>query len=257
MSYPRGKQPLHDQAPTTRFSDRAADYEKFRPTYPASAIDLVLEGVADPKAIVAADVGAGTGISSRMLADRGVRVLAIEPNAAMAAAATPHQLVRFVCGTAEATTLTDRSVDLVLCAQAFHWFRPTEALREFARVLRRSGRVALVWNILDQRDPVTSDYVGAIRTAISGEPPEMMDLDPALMEFQGFTRPELRLIPHEQALDQSGFVRRAMSASYVPKVGPASEALRAELARVHASHAGPDALVRLRYQTHVFRSDRA
>ena len=89
-SDPPGRVPddplLSDLSPTTRFSGRAADYVRHRPGYPAAAIAAVLRGLGDPVRLVAADVGAGTGISSRLLAERGVRVLAIEPNAEMRAA---------------------------------------------------------------------------------------------------------------------------------------------------------------------------
>lgn len=81
--------------PLSRFSDRAADYAKHRPSYPTPAIDAILEGFGEPPQLVAADIGAGTGISSRLLAERGVRVIAIEPNAAMREAASPHPLVEF------------------------------------------------------------------------------------------------------------------------------------------------------------------
>ncbi|WP_295618085.1 hypothetical protein [Chamaesiphon sp. GL140_3_metabinner_50] len=85
---------LYTLNPLNRFSDRAADYVKYRPSYPAAVIDTILDGL-DAAMLVAADIGAGTGISARLLAERGVRVFAIEPNAAMSAAATPHPLVEF------------------------------------------------------------------------------------------------------------------------------------------------------------------
>src|SRR4051812_29902068 len=135
---------LFQMNPTERFSDRARDYVRFRPSYPSEAIDEVLRGL--PAGIVCADVGAGTGISARLVADRGVKVIAVEPNAAMRGAATPHELVEWRAGTAEATGLGTAAVDLVVCAQAFHWFDPARALEEFHRILRPGGRVALMWN---------------------------------------------------------------------------------------------------------------
>ena len=67
---------------TTRFSTRAQSYAAFRPSYPPGAIDAALEGLGDPHGLTIADVGAGTGISARLFAERGAAVIAIEPNAA-------------------------------------------------------------------------------------------------------------------------------------------------------------------------------
>lgn len=75
--------PLHTLNPLTRFCDRVADYVKYRPSYPAQAIDIILKGLEPSSQLTAADIGAGTGISSRLLAERGVSVIAIEPNPAM------------------------------------------------------------------------------------------------------------------------------------------------------------------------------
>src|SRR6185295_16889471 len=100
--------------------------------------------------------GAGTGISARLLADRGVRVVAVEPGDAMSGSAARHPRVRWVAATAEAIGLDSASVDLVLCAQSFHWFRPEAALAEFARILRPRGRLAIVWNRRSTTDPLTA-----------------------------------------------------------------------------------------------------
>ncbi len=75
---------------TTRFGSRANAYAAFRPSYPTEAIDAALAGLSDRHTITIADVGAGTGISARLFAERGVRVIAIEPNARMRAKAEPH-----------------------------------------------------------------------------------------------------------------------------------------------------------------------
>ena len=120
--------------------------------------------------MVAADVGAGTGISSRLLAECGVRVLAIEPNADMRQAALPHPLVEYREATAEATGLADATVDLVTCFQSFHWFNPQPTLLEFNRIVKPSGRLAVVWNDLDENDEFSANYIHLVRTA-SNYPP--------------------------------------------------------------------------------------
>jgi len=106
--------------PTERFSNRADEYARWRPSYPSEAVDAM--GVA-PGALVA-DIGAGTGISSELFLRRGCRVVAVEPNAAMRdkaeQALAAYSDFRTASGTAEATGLQDESVDAVFCAQAFH-----------------------------------------------------------------------------------------------------------------------------------------
>ncbi|WAN69488.1 methyltransferase domain-containing protein [Moorena producens JHB] len=97
--------PLHQMNPESRFSELVADYAKYRPSYPAAAIDKILEGLENRGQLVAADIGAGTGISSRLLAQRGVQVIAIEPNTQMRQAATTHRLVEIRDGTAQQTNL--------------------------------------------------------------------------------------------------------------------------------------------------------
>ena len=144
--------------PLSRFSDRAADYAKYRPSYPDEAIAILLEGLGNPSQLLAADIGAGTGISSPLLAQRGVRVIAIEPNEAMREAASPHPLVEFQDGAAEATNLPDTSVDLVTCFQAFHWFNPEPTLEVFHRILKPTGRLAVVWNDRDRNNELTQSY---------------------------------------------------------------------------------------------------
>jgi SAM-dependent methyltransferase len=256
----RGDTPLHAMNPTGRFSDRADDYVKFRPDYPAAAIDAVLAGLHSP--VFAADVGAGTGISARHLAERGARVIAIEPNAAMREAAEPHPRVEWRDGAAEATGLADGEVNLVACAQAFHWFRPREALAEFARVLAPGGRVALWWNTRDDADALTTGYKDAIR-AVGGEhPAEARDLASAAFVDGLRVEPLLRELEalafsHAQALDEAGLLGRATSASYVPREGARLEELRARLAALHARHADARGLVHLRYVTRVYRLTRA
>ena len=246
---------LERMNPTGRFSDRAKDYGRYRPDYPALAIDAVLEDLGDPASLVAADIGAGTGISSRLLADRGVRVLAVEPNAEMRTQALAHPRIEWRAGTAEETGLLDASVDLIVCAQAFHWFRHAEALREFHRILRPGGRLVLMWNSRDRSDPMTRGYTEAIR-AVEGEDP----LDRRDAEVVGstghFTSPTLVTFAHRQELDLPGLIGRALSASYVPKRGPAFERLEQLLGDLFERHRDTGGRIALRYVTEVYRAER-
>jgi SAM-dependent methyltransferase len=249
--------PLAEMNPTTRFTDRAADYAQHRPSYPAAAFDAMLRGLADPSQVTAADIGAGTGISSRLLADRGVHVLAIEPNAAMRAAAEVHPRVEWSEGVGEATGLPDASVDLVLVAQAFHWFRQRDALREFHRVLRPNGRLALIWNNRDRKDPLTSDYVGAIHTVNGEDPIERRHFDRAVVDQDGhFTKAKRHTFAHQQEVDAEGLVGRATSASYVPREGPRFDELRRLLLDLFERHRDARGRVVLRYVTKLYLATR-
>jgi SAM-dependent methyltransferase len=243
--------------PTGRFSDRADDYVRYRPDYPAAAFDAMLAGLGPPSRLEAADIGAGTGISSRLLAERGVWVIAIEPNAAMRAAAAPHPSIQWREGTGEQTGLESASVDLVLCAQAFHWFRQRDALAEFHRVLDPGGRLALLWNARDREDPLTRGYIEAIH-AVSGEhPAERRELEEDVVHRDGwFTPARLETFPHEQRLDLPGLIGRAASASYVPREGPAFDRLRGMLTRLFERHRDDDGTVVMRYVTRLYLADR-
>ena len=242
-----------------RFGDRAADYARYRPSYPPAAIDAILDALGDPARLHAVDVGAGTGISSRLLAGRGVRVTAIEPGDAMRAAgeSSPHPGITWLDASAEATTLPDACADLVLVAQALHWFRRDEALGEFHRILRAGGRLALVWNARDASDPMTAGYIRAILDAGGEHPCERREFAAETVHEGGlFTPPRVLKVPNEQRLDLPALIGRAMSASYTPKDGERGASVRRALTGLHERYRDAEGLVALRYETRVYISSR-
>lgn len=249
--------PLHELDPRGRFTDRASAYARARPGYPGAALEWILEGL-DPSSARVADVGAGTGIASRQLADRGARVTAVEPNAAMRAAAEPHPRVSWVDAPAERTGLPDGGFDVVLAAQAFHWFEPVGALREFARVLAPGGRLALLWNERDGNDPFTAAYGRALVDAGGDVSVESRVFDPAILEASGlFTAPVLRRAPHEHRLSLDGLLARALSASYVPRTPEARSTLTGLLQEAWSRWADQRGEVTMRYRTELYVSRRA
>src|ERR1700719_3596762 len=126
-----------------RFSSRAADYIRYRPSYPAEALTVLRHECELRSGHVIADIGSGTGFLSELFLKNGNRVYGIEPNKEMRQAGEEY-LASYdgffrIQGSAEATTLSDASVDFITAGQSFHWFEPDSARREFARILQPSG----------------------------------------------------------------------------------------------------------------------
>ena len=210
---------------TDRFTGRADVYEAGRPSYPPESLDALFAGLGDPGTLVVADLGAGTGISTRILAARVAGVLALEPNAAMRAKAVPDPRVRWIDGTAEATTLADASVDVAAAFQAWHWFDHDAAIRELRRVVRPGGRLAVLYNERDERDPFTA-ALGDIFRTYATEPIEALRTA-ALARFAALPGAQTSTFGNVQELDGDGIHARFASSSYVPHEGPAAAAMHA------------------------------
>ncbi|GAB3431668.1 class I SAM-dependent methyltransferase [Flindersiella endophytica] len=131
------------------FGQAAVRYDRIRPTYPPDALRWALETVPDGSTVV--DLGAGTGLLTRVLLGLGYDVVPVEPDAGMRAqldAATPGTVSRE--GSAEALPVADGSLDAVVCGQAYHWFDREKAHPELARAIRPGGVFAPIWNLRDE-----------------------------------------------------------------------------------------------------------
>lgn len=214
-----------DRAPTERFSDRAGDYDRYRPGYPRELIDVLVElGVAPPAAV--ADIGSGTGIFSRLLCDAGYRVFAVEPNRAMReraeAALGDRPGFASVAGTAEATGLDDGSVAAITAAQSFHWFAPEPTRAEFSRIGGDAAVIALIWN--DRRPEASALMAGyeALLDRFGTDYRETSKRYQATREAAlSFLRGPIRVFeqPTSQRLDRAGLIGRFFSSSFTPAKG--------------------------------------
>jgi SAM-dependent methyltransferase len=245
--------------PTRRFSDRVDYYVRHRPDYPVGLLDLLRREADLRPGKRIADVGSGTGRSTEPFLRAGHLVYAVEPNREMRAAAERAlgslPGFRSVDGTAESTGLPPACVDLVVAAQAFHWFRADAARREFRRILAPGGRIALLWNRRVEASPFLRAYEALLRR---------LSLDYAAVDhrrttdsgaverFFGTSGCRRATLPHEQVLDWPGLEGRALSASYVPLPGqPRHEEMMRGLRALFDAHARAGR-VRIEYETEVY-----
>ena len=250
---------MNHQDPTRRFASRVEVYIRYRPSYPSEMFELLEKecGLRPDWAI--ADIGSGTGILSRLLLQRGHIVFGIEPNDEMRRAAegllTGFSGFRSVSATAEDTTLKSQSVDLIVAAQAFHWFDPDFARREFARILKPGGVVALIWN--DRRKDSTeflTDYERLLLTF--GTDYQKVDHtrlgDITLKAFFGPGGYGSAAFDNQQQLDFYGLRGRLLSASYVPPENdPQFSPMIRQLHTIFKNHQH-DGQVALDYDTRIY-----
>ena len=245
--------------PAARFSDRVADYLLARPGYPSRLIDLLVESDELLPLHDVADVGSGTGKLARLFLDHGNRVYGVEPNREMRAAGEREfaTCARFVSvdGRAEQTTLAEASVDLVTAGQAFHWFRPDEARREFLRILKPGRPVLLVWNDRDEQASVfMRDYEQLLRDHGTDyrQVHHRRFGRAEIEEFYGTKRFAEHSLSYRQIFDRKGLVARMCSSSYVPVPGePGHDELIDRLGRLFETHRR-DGRVSFEYRTRVY-----
>lgn len=245
--------------PTTRFSTRVSDYVKYRPGYPPAVLRLLESECGLTPSSELADVGSGTGLLSELFLRGGNRVYGVEPNREMREAGerllAGYRNFVSVEGRAEATTLEDGCVDFVVAGQAFHWFDPPGARREFARILRSGGWVVIVWN--DRRTsgtPFLEDYerllieYGTDYKEVSVKYAE----ESSLTTLFGPVAPFRKTFDNEQVFDFDGLRGRLTSASYTPEPGhPSYAPMMTELEALFRRHERGGRVV-VGYDTKVF-----
>lgn len=245
---------------TERFSSRVADYVRYRPDYPPALLDWLHQDIGVPAETLVADIGAGTGISTRLFLATGHPVIAVEPNAAMREAAeqllAPDYLrLKVADGTAEATGLADNSVGLVAAAQAFHWFDTTAVRREWARILQPEGMALVFWNsrLLDA-SPFLIGYEQLLQEFGTDyvEVAERYQDDDTMRAWFGEGLRGMARLPNVQRMDFDGLRGRLLSSSYAPQAGhPRHAPMLDALQRLFDAHA-VDGQIAFEYQTRAF-----
>jgi SAM-dependent methyltransferase len=253
----------HSSAPDSkdRFSSRVDAYVAARPRYPVAVIELLKQTIGLTPAWNVVDVGSGTGISCEMFLENGNAVTAVEPNAPMRQAAERTLGPRFgerfrsVGGSAEATTLPDASADLVVAAQAMHWFDIEKSRIEFRRILKPGGYALLMWNV--RRIGVTPflvDYENLLLTYGTDYAKvrhENID-DAARARFFGPGGYQSAKFANHQHLDWEVLRLRLLSSSYTPPEGDARHApMLAELRAIFDRH-NAAGRVTIEYETELF-----
>jgi SAM-dependent methyltransferase len=212
--------------PRQRFTSRVQSYVAARPHYPAEVVTHLRVEIGLTSQWNIADLGCGTGISSELFLNSGNAVVGVEPNAGMRQAAEKSlagfDQFRAVDGSAEATTLPDHCADLVVAAQAFHWFDPAKTRAEAQRILRRGGWALLMWNnrklsgtpFLESYEQLLislkTDYLRVRHNNID---------DADLAAFFGADDWSAASFPNQQSLDFAGLRDRVISSSYTPPPG--------------------------------------
>jgi len=248
---------MHDS--TTRFSDRVENYVRYRPSYPAEVLDLLARECGWHAGSIVADIGSGTGISSRLFVEAGNPVYGIEPNlemrqAAEQAFANQPNFTSFDA-TAENTGLHEDAVDFIVAGQAFHWFDRARSRVEFQRILRPAGWLVLIWN---ERLTDSTPFLRAYEALLAQHGTDYARVNHAAIPetvLSDFFLPyEMRTwsTPNRQVFDREALRGRALSSSYTPNLGhPGHENFMRRLERLYDDYAEEGRVV-FHYQTRVY-----
>lgn len=193
------------------FAAGGEHYERVRPGYPPEAADWIVPA----GAATAVDLGAGTGKFTELLVAKGLAVTAVDPSEDMLAQlARRLPGVTCVAAPAESTGLPAGSADVVVAAQAWHWFDATAATREAARLLRPGGRAGLVWNQLDTRVAWVHRLSRIMHAGDVHKPDYHPPSGPELVGWESL------VIPWEDPITPEGLVELAKSRSYYLRASP-------------------------------------
>jgi SAM-dependent methyltransferase len=248
---------------TNRFSDRVDNYVKYRPHYPAEVIDFLKAEKIISENCVVADIGSGTGISAELFLKNNCKVFGVEPNEPMRHAAetilqnySDKNLFISVNGKAEDTGLEDHSADVIVCAQAFHWFNNDWFKRECKRILKPNGIVVLMWN--DRRTDSTDflkvyeDFLQMFGTDYLSVNHKNTQERAQFDNFFGKENYKEKSFYNYQDVDFAGLKGRVLSSSYMPNEGHKDFDFMIYCLKKIFTRYQENGLVRLDYDTKIY-----
>ena len=196
----------------------ADDYDAYRPGYPSELYDFLVERCSLGPSSLIVDIGAGTGKGSAVFVDRGFRVVAVDAGENMLRRAPQTERV---IAFAEAMPLDASAADLVLCPQSFHWFATADTLRQFRRILKTSGHLALAWNTRDAEPHHQQEYERLIKRFNPGHDCAYRNKDWTLVleEDRIFRNLEHESYSHTQPMSLEDWKGLARSTSYIRSIG--------------------------------------
>ena len=208
-----------------KFDKKGEIYSKARPSYPDALFIYLKDQNLISKSTVAADIGSGTGIFTEKLCPYVSRVFAVEPNDGMRSVAedkyTAYENIISVNGRAEDTKLSDKSVDFITVAQAFHWFDRQSFKTECRRILKNNGNILLVWNDRDTESELIRENYDINRRFCPNFKGSSNGIDFSKDAFRDFFEGDFDVVQFRNDLiyDEKAFVSRCLSSSYAPKPG--------------------------------------
>jgi ubiquinone/menaquinone biosynthesis C-methylase UbiE len=240
-----------------KFTDKVENYIKFRPDYPSEFLHE-LKRYNFSKDSIIADIGSGTGKLTQLFIKNGNTTYAVEPNANMRDFADKlfkkYRHYISVNGTAENTTLENKSMDFVTVAQAFHWFDPQKSITEFKRILKEKGVLVLIWNVRKIDTVFLNEYEKIISTYSENYKETWhRNTDDDMMKGCFKNEYEKIVIAHSQRFNFEEVIGRYLSSSYSAKEGTERYIkIYDELKRVFELYKEDDNKIRFNYDMEIY-----
>ena len=207
------------------YSGKQDDYSKYRPTYPIELFDfLSKEYNIKNKELV--ELGAGTGIFSKIVSSYCQKLYYVEPNADMINKGKDFckdcSNIEFINKSAESTELPEKSVDMILAVQSFHWFDKTNVKKEVNRILKPNGDFAIIWNDWEADNNTFGkeyfSYISTWNNKLTGKKYQHKNVDDRKNFFQN-GKYKTYTFSHSKNYTLNMVIGLSKSLSYAPKEG--------------------------------------